>query len=359
MTTAPLEVKGLRKTFTSKTAVVRAIDNVSFTIKEGELYTLLGPSGCGKTSTLRSVAGLEHPDEGVISISGREVCRDKLSVPPNKRDIGMVFQNYGIWPHMTVFENAAFPLRVSKQRISKQEMQQRVEEALAAVHLEGFAGRASNQMSGGQQQRLALARALVSRPKILLLDEPLSNLDAKLRNAMRAEITKLQRELGIATLFVTHDQEEALSMSTKIAVMNAGAIVQEGKPREIYQRPVNKFVADFVGRTNFIAGKVESGRIRTDAGMFDIHNAGAEGSEFDLSVRPESIKLHPERPVDGTLNILEGQLVRSMYVGERADCHVLVAGNRWLVRIDPFERVEPGSKVWLEILPERVTVLAS
>ncbi|MGV2985046.1 ABC transporter ATP-binding protein [Microbacterium sp. AGC85] len=357
-TSLPLKVDGLRKTFSSKTATVRAIDDVSFRIDEGELYTLLGPSGCGKTSTLRSVAGLEHPDEGEISIAGRVVCRGRLAVPSHRRGLGMVFQNYGIWPHMSVFDNAAFPLQVQRNRLSRKEIAARVEEALAAVHLEGFAGRAATQMSGGQQQRLALARALVSRPKLLLLDEPLSNLDAKLREAMRTEVIKLQRDLGIATLFVTHDQDEALSMSTRVAVMNAGRIVQEGKPREIYQNPADRFVADFVGRTNFIDGVVRDGCVETTAGTFTTGTAPhVDGDRVSVSVRPEAIGVSTSPPQVGTVNVVEGKLVRSMFIGDRLECHVRAADHRWLIRVDPYLEIADQQTVWLQLPPERITVV--
>src|SRR5437773_8359090 len=253
-----LQVTMLRKTFTTERGGVRAVEDVSFTVEEGQFYTLLGPSGCGKTTTLRCVAGLERTDEGRIVVDGRIVSSHSpnVFVPPHKRDIGMVFQSYAIWPHMTVFENVAFPLRVSKQRVSRSEISRRVEEALSLVELGGYGGRMATQLSGGQQQRLALARALVREPKLLLLDEPLSNLDAKLRERMRFELRELQRRLRITTLYVTHDQIEALSMSNVIAVMNAGVIVQEGAPREIYLQPKSKFVANFIGSTNQLAGRV-------------------------------------------------------------------------------------------------------
>ena len=359
MSTQPLNVQGLRKTFTTKSAVVKAIDDVSLSIEEGEFYSLLGPSGCGKTSTLRCVAGLEHPDGGTIVIRGRVVCDGKMAIPSHKRDIGMVFQNYAIWPHMSVFDNAALPLQVKRPRISRKEIGKRVEEALAAVHLNGFAGRPATAMSGGQQQRLALARALVSRPKLLLLDEPLSNLDAKLRSSMRTEVTKLQRELGIATLFVTHDQDEALSMSTRIAIMNSGRILQEGTPREIYQTPATKFVADFVGRTNFLSGTARGPRVATDVGEIAVGHSFAEGSAILLSVRPESIRLHTTAPHLEENTVLQATLESAMYIGERAECHVRIGDHRWLVRLDPFTPVQAGSTVWLELPSERISVIRS
>src|ERR1700686_2167144 len=248
-------------------SVVKAAQDVSFEVPEGKLFTLLGPSGCGKTTTLRSIAGLEKPTSGEIEGGGQMVySSDKgIFVAPNKRNFGMVFQSYAIWPHMNVFQNAAFPLQVRKLR--KKEIEERVMRVLQAVQLDHLVDREATKLSGGQQQRLALARALVMEPQLLLLDEPLSNLDAKLRHHLRFELKRLQRELGITTVYVTHDQSEALALSHEIAVMSEGRIQQIATPREIYTRPVNAFVADFVGSTNFLDGSVlgpdgEAGRIR-------------------------------------------------------------------------------------------------
>jgi iron(III) transport system ATP-binding protein len=222
-----------------KGEVVRAAQDVSFTVDEGRLFTLLGPSGCGKTTTLRSIAGLERPRSGEISVNGNVVYSSakNIFVAPNRRGFGMVFQSYAIWPHMTVYENAAFPLQVGKSRFSRNDMRDRVMRVLTAVQLDALADREATKLSGGQQQRLALARALVMEPALLLLDEPLSNLDAKLREAMRFELKRLQRELKITTVYVTHDQSEALALSHQIAVMNEGRIQQIGTPREIYEQP--------------------------------------------------------------------------------------------------------------------------
>ncbi|WP_067479112.1 ABC transporter ATP-binding protein [Actinomadura hibisca] len=355
---APLTVEGLHQAFTAADTVVKAIDEVGFELREGEIYTLLGPSGCGKTSTLRAVAGLERPDGGRIVIDGTLVAGGPVFVPPNKRDIGMVFQSYGIWPHMTVFANAAFPLRVAK--VPKKEIRRRVEEALAAVHLDGYEDRMSTQLSGGQQQRLALARALVRRPKLLLLDEPLSNLDAKLRAAMRAELAALQQEIGVTTLLVTHDQDEALSMSSRIAVMRAGRIVQEGTPREIYQRPASRFAADFVGTTNFLDGvRCDGKRVRTALGELDVPGAPAAtaGDAVLLAVRPEALRLHQVRP-EGVPNLVRGEIERSMFVGDSVECHVRVADVVWTARQDPELPVASGDEVWLELPAERISVIA-
>jgi iron(III) transport system ATP-binding protein len=238
-----LTVKGLCTEYAGdgkdRQSRVRAADDVTFDVPEGTFFTLLGPSGCGKTTTLRSIAGLERPVSGEIRIGEAVVFSGerRVFVPPNRRNIGMVFQSYAIWPHMNVFENAAFPLKVGSARLSKAAIDERVNRVLAAVGLADFAGREATRLSGGQQQRLALARALVMEPKLLLLDEPLSNLDAKLRQRMRFELKRLQRELGVTTVYVTHDQNEALALSRQIAVMNAGRIVQVGTPREIYESP--------------------------------------------------------------------------------------------------------------------------
>src|SRR5438067_7033773 len=237
---------------------VRAVQNVSFEVPEGKLFTLLGPSGCGKTTTLRSIAGLEKPTAGEIEVGARVVYSSDrgIFVAPNKRNFGMVFQSYAIWPHMNVFQNVAFPLEVRK--LGKRDIREKVMRVLQAVQLDHLVDREATKLSGGQQQRLALARALVVEPQLLLLDEPLSNLDAKLRDRMRTELKRLQRELNLTTIYVTHDQSEALALSHEIAVMNEGRVVQIGTPREIYETPKNQFVADFVGSTNFIGGTVTS-----------------------------------------------------------------------------------------------------
>jgi multiple sugar transport system ATP-binding protein len=245
-----LVVENLRKSFLAQNGQVNAVDGVSFTVESGKLLTLLGPSGCGKTTTLRCIAGLERPDSGRITIDGRDVYNSarNLVVPPNERGIGMVFQSYAIWPHMTVFENVAFPLRVSKSRkYSRAEVAEKVKIALEKVRLGGYEGRAATQLSGGQQQRLALARGLVREPGLLLLDEPLSNLDAKLREQMRFELKRLQLELGVTTLYVTHDQAEAMSLGDRVAVMRDGRIAQIGTPLDVYDRPDEQFVGGFLG----------------------------------------------------------------------------------------------------------------
>src|SRR5262245_40566541 len=254
-------IDNLRKTFIAPGNVtVNAVDGISLGVETGKLVTLLGPSGCGKTTTLRCLAGLERPESGRIVIAGETMSdADKgIFVSPSDRGIGMVFQSYAIWPHMTVFENVAFPLRVARERkYSAAEVKEKVTRALDMVRMAGFETRPATQLSGGQQQRLAVARGLVREPKILLLDEPLSNLDAKLREQMRVELKRLQKQLGITTVYVTHDQSEALALSDEIAVFNAGRIVQRGTPHEIYRKPRTQFVADFIGSANFLTGTVK------------------------------------------------------------------------------------------------------
>src|SRR5579885_3238866 len=327
--TSSVVVTDLFKSYADRKERVRAVDGVSFEVEEGEFYTLLGPSGCGKTTTLRSVAGLERTDSGQIVIDNKVVSSHQppVFVPPHKRDIGMVFQSYAIWPHMTVFENVAFPLRVSKQRIPRSEISRRVEEALALVQLEGYGGRMATQLSGGQQQRLALARALVREPKLLLLDEPLSNLDAKLREHMRAELRDIQRRLRVTTIYVTHDQIEALSMSNRIALMSEGHIVQEGRPRELYQKPATQFVASFLGSTNLLEADVQDRAgdmwvLQTPAGPIKAvcPEGVASGEKVTVSLRPESITVHAQPVTSG--NVLEGEIEMAMFLGEMAELRV-------------------------------------
>ncbi|HEX6174525.1 MAG TPA: ABC transporter ATP-binding protein [Candidatus Binatia bacterium] len=354
-----IEVKSLVKIFADgKNAGVRAVDRVSFTVEEGRFYTLLGPSGCGKTTTLRCIAGLEKADEGEIIVAGEKVfsASSRTFVPAYRRPIGMVFQSYAIWPHMTVFENVAFPLRVGKQKVSGDEIRRKVMTAVEQVELGGYEDRMATQLSGGQQQRLALARALVREPKVLLLDEPLSNLDAKLRERMRVELRELQRRLGITTLYVTHDQIEALSMSNVIAVMSAGVTVQEGTPREIYLQPRSKFVAQFIGSTNQISGQVTNrgsdgiGNVKTEEGEIScgILTELKAGDKVVVVVRPESIVLHQKKPAHGD-NILEGKIGAAMFLGEYVDCTIELGKNVLETHQPHSLRVRRGDTVWVEL----------
>ena len=359
-----LVVEGLVKDYPLDKGWHRAVEGVSFHVEEGHFYSLLGPSGCGKTTTLRCVAGLERPDAGRIELAGITVAGHKEFVPPEQRDIGMVFQNYAIWPHMSVFENVAFPLRVGKQKVAKQELTSRVDEALALVQLSSYASRPALQLSGGQQQRLALARALVRRPRLLLLDEPLSNLDAKLRERMRLEVRDLQRSLGITTLYVTHDQSEALAMSNRIAVMEGGHIRQEGTPREIYQRPVTAFVASFVGSANFldatVVERLDGGRsrLRTPGGVLDAAcpDAVAVGDEVTLSIRPENVRVHLG-DVPAAPNVLPGTVEQAVLLGEAVELRLRIGEAELMTRQHPLLVVRRGDAVSVELPPELCTVI--
>ncbi len=346
--------------------VVKAMDGVGFRIEQGQLYTLLGPSGCGKTTTLRSIAGLETPDSGRIAIGDMPVFDSarRLIVPANKRKIGMVFQSYAIWPHMDVFENVAFPLRVSGEKVREADVAARVAKALATVRMEGFERRPATRLSGGQQQRLALARALVMEPRVLLLDEPLSNLDAKLRESMRLELRRIQKSLGITTVYVTHDQTEALAMSDVVAVMENGRIVQQGDPRSIYSRPATRFVAEFIGSTNFVSGKVarpgadalveiEGGSLRCT-----LPNGLAAGAKVLVSIRPEDIVLRAAGgAAAGEINRIPGRVVEQIFLGSLAD-HVIAAGGaEFRAWCHPAASFAPGSEVVIEVDPARCIVL--
>ena len=354
-----IEIKSLVKIYEDgANAGVKAVNDISFNVEEGRFYTLLGPSGCGKTTTLRCIAGLEKANGGEILVAGKKVfsALDGTFVPAYRRPIGMVFQSYAIWPHMTVFENVAFPLRVGKQRLSHAEIQKKVSTALEQVELSDYGERMATQLSGGQQQRLALARALVREPQVLLLDEPLSNLDAKLRERMRFELRELQRRLRITTLYVTHDQVEALSMSNIIAVMNSGVIVQEGAPRDIYLQPKTKFVANFIGSTNQMTGQVTrlegngTATVHTDDGEIScsILDGLTAGSRVVVVVRPESINLHTQQPPIGS-NVIEGKIGAAMFLGEYVDCTVELGKNILQTHQRYTLQVRRGDTVWVEL----------
>jgi iron(III) transport system ATP-binding protein len=351
-------------TYRSASATHHAVKSLSLEIKEGEFFTLLGPSGCGKTTTLRCVAGLERPDSGEIVIGNQIVYSSerRIWVPPHSRDIGMVFQSYAIWPHMNVFDNVAFPLRQRSPKPPKSEIRDRVVNALSLVQMAGFEERPAPFLSGGQQQRLALARALVSEPQVLLLDEPLSNLDAKLREEMRLEIRQVVERLKVTTLFVTHEQIEALTMSDNIAVMNEGVIVQQGKPIQIYDKPVDAFVADFIGKTNMLSGKIasveESGSqriasIETSLGTLRcVMDADmSPGSVVQLTVRPEKISIVASPCVAGhQYNYLNGKIEAVSFLGNLLDCTVAVGPERLRVQLSTSIPPESNAVVYL-LLP--------
>jgi iron(III) transport system ATP-binding protein len=360
-----LRIDGLRKTFPGgrgQRERVVAVNDVALTVEQGQLFTLLGPSGCGKTTTLRCVAGLEHPDEGDITIDGRTLFSKSkgIRLRANERGLGMVFQSYAIWPHMNVFKNVAFPLEVlpRSKRLSKKEIRARVEKVLAVVQLGKLAGRQATDLSGGQQQRLALARALVMEPPLMLLDEPLSNLDAKLREEMRFELKRLQREMNLTAVYVTHDQVEALAMSNVIAVMSAGNIEQLGRPREIYERPKSRFVADFIGTTNFLNGRVErreSGdQYLISAAQGQLHATSAAelspGTEVVVSVRPEHIQLSEGSETPDGVGRWNGVVQTRAFLGESVDHLVQVGGGLELrARCNPSVSLPPDTKVTVTI----------
>ncbi len=335
-----ITIRNVKKCF-GDTVVLR---DFTQEFREGEFITLLGPSGCGKTTMLRMIAGFEKPTQGEIAIGEQVVSSKKVFIPPEKRDIGMVFQSYAVWPHMTVFDNVAYPLRIKK--LPKGEVEHRVEALLQVVHLGRYAQRMPGQLSGGQQQRVALARALVMNPRLLLLDEPLSNLDAKLREGMRYEIKEIQRELGITVVYVTHDQTEAMAMSDRIVVINRGVIQQVGTPQEIYRTPANQFVADFVGRVDFLRGAVRGGRIQLTGLGQSLRYDGPCTGEVVVAVRPESLSL--ARPGEGQLT---GSIVNKYYLGDISDLRVDVGGAviRLIAPPEICDTMERGAQVALGI----------
>lgn len=362
-----LEVRDLEVAYSTDRGRVHAVRGVSFSVEEGAFYTLLGPSGCGKSSTLRSIAGLEMPTGGHITI-GHQVVFDSSTgkvVPAYRRNIGMVFQSYAIWPHMSVFDNVAFPIVYGRVHLDKREVRKRVRQALAMVQLEHLADRPAPQLSGGQQQRVALARALVHEPKVLLLDEPLSNLDAKLREEMRQELKELVNRLHITTLYVTHDQTEALAMSDRIAVMHDGLIIQEGTPRDLYIRPANTIVANFLGKMNSIDGTLvrvapqeSMGWVETSFGTFACHAPPKlePGTRVLMVFRPESAHIS-EQPLGEGYNTLAGHVRRTQFVGEMVEYQVQAGNYSLLTKGDPFGMFAEGTKVHLNIAPDRCYIL--
>ena len=347
-----ISVTGLLKSFGPLT-VIRSI---SFELAGNEFLTLLGPSGCGKTTTLRCIAGLDVPDGGVIEIDG-QVLSDPAGgvfVPPQERRLGMVFQSYAIWPHLTVAENVAFPLTVRGVRNTAEP----VRWALGVVGMEALAGRRPSELSGGQQQRVALARAIVGEPKVLLFDEPLSNLDARLRDRTRAEISRIQRELGVPAVYVTHDQAEALAMSDRVIVMNAGEIVQQGSPRALYRHPANRFVADFLGQANFLALRADGGSWRMPDGtpiqISAEDTAGAAGGSRVAVLRPEAVAL-VAGAAEARANALPGRVVEATYLGPWVECLVETGGAQ--IRALSREDLPPGADVLVTFSPEDCSLL--
>jgi spermidine/putrescine ABC transporter ATP-binding subunit len=343
----------------------QAMDEVSFIANEGEIFTLLGPSGCGKSTTLRAIAGFNIPDKGTISFGGVEVTHE----PPQKRNTGMVFQNYALWPHLSVFRNVEYGLRIRK--IPKKERQKRVMDALSLVQMAKLADRNPNKLSGGQQQRVAVARALVINPDVLLLDEPLSNLDAKLRLETRKEIRSIVRSLGLTAIFVTHDQSEALSISNQIAVMNAGRIEQIGNPRTIYEEPENFFVASFIGEANGLdamvgdlgqqAGKASVTLENETVKLVSAYNRHLQPQErCKVALRPERIQVSTSRPSHSE-NVFEAKVTVVLYLGEFERLELQLPGGTELIvhRDRPIPPMKEGDSVFVYLRPEDVLALGA
>jgi iron(III) transport system ATP-binding protein len=356
-----IEIQNLYKRFKK----VVAINHIQLEINQGEMLTLLGPSGCGKTTTLRCIAGLEKPDEGDIVIDGRPMLSQGF-VQPSKRGIGMVFQNYAVWPHMKVYNNIVYGLKL--QRLPRQSIKEKAQKVLELVGLDGLEGRYPGQLSGGQQQRVALARALVGNPKVLLLDEPLSNLDAKLREELRFEIKSLVRRMGITSVYVTHDQAEAMVISDRVVVMESGNIIQIGLPEEIYQKPANRFVADFIGTMNFMSGEIVevlphgneaivrtefSDRIRCTK---PDGKAVKTGEKIFASIRPEDVHI-VEAPPQAADNVIKGTIAHRAYLGNFLYFFVSVKNTTIRVQVAHNVPQEEGQAIYLSLNPQKCMIL--
>ena len=358
-----LTVQDLRMTYRGSQGVTEAVRGVSFDVAPGEFFTLLGPSGCGKTTTLRCIAGLEDPSSGSITAGTTVVysSAQKINVPAYRRGLGMVFQSYAIWPHMSVFDNVAFPLKHGQRKAPKADVRGRVMDVLELVQLGHLADRPAPFLSGGQQQRVALARALVLEPSVLLLDEPLSNLDAKLREDMRQEIQSLVKRTGTTTLYVTHDQLEALTMSDRVALMKDGLIDQVGDPRDVYQSPRTAFSAHFLGRTNIIDGTVLTtadadgrGRLETPWGVLQcaIPQELQTGTAVSIGFRPESVVVSVD-PVEAEPNVLRGTVAQRTFAGDTVHLEVDLGGRMLHARGDPFIEYTEGQVISIKVPPER------
>jgi iron(III) transport system ATP-binding protein len=353
-----LRVEDLQLRYQTDQGDVEAVHGLSLNVEHGEFFTLLGPSGCGKTSTLRCIAGLETPTGGRIEIDSRVVYASatRTLVPAYRRNIGMVFQSYAIWPHMTVYDNVAFPLLHGGHKQPRKRVEEKVMHALSLVQLEEMARRPAPMLSGGQQQRVALARAIASEPALLLLDEPLSNLDARLREDMRHEIKVLVQRLNTTTIYVTHDQLEALSMSDRVALLNHGTLVQEGAPRDVYLNPADAFAANFLGRTNLIEGRVGAlGAVETPWGQLRVGlpQWASPGSEVTVGFRPESVVLALGDAADG----LAGTVAAASFIGDAVEYQIDLGGRMVRAKGQPFEAIPEGRGVVVQVPPERCYVL--
>jgi iron(III) transport system ATP-binding protein len=357
-----IEIKNLFKQYKKVTAVNR----INLEVNKGELLTLLGPSGCGKTTTLRCIAGLEKPEDGDIIIDGNSMISQSF-VQPSKRGIGMMFQNYAVWPHMKVYSNIVYGLKL--QKISKQDIKKKAKDVLELVGLQGLEDRYPGQLSGGQQQRVALARALIRNPKVLLLDEPLSNLDAKLREKMRFEIKSLVKRMGITSVYVTHDQAEAMVISDRVVVMEKGNIVQTGSPQEIYQKPASRFVADFIGAMNFLPGEVIEAVSGTDKVYMRTEFGGrllcsstdsvltAPGRKVYASIRPEDVEVVLSEPVQARDNIFRGTIENKAYLGNFLFLFIKINDTVIRVQAPHLLSLEEGKEINFSINPEKCMVL--
>jgi len=353
---AAVKIQGLIKNYGGITAV----DGLDLNIADGEFVVLLGPSGCGKTTSLRCIAGLEDVSKGSIHINNKLVSGEGFSVPPEQRDIGMVFQSYAIWPHMTVAENVAFGLNL--KNISRDEISQKVTQTLEIVGLEKFGNRSSSQLSGGQQQRVALARAIILEPSVLLFDEPLSNLDAKLRERMRFELRQLQRRLGITSIYVTHDQQEAMIIADRVILMNQGKIDQIGSPNEIYQKPISRFGAEFIGLANIhkaivLEVRSESTRFKLEGNIeMESTSLGFKvGEEVDVVVRPEDVELSLENL--HIKNSFEAKVMTCYFLGNIADAVIQSGSLAYRCQIGPRMNLTEGSSVWSYVDPSSIILL--
>ena len=358
-----IRIKGLNKNYYSEGKTIAALDQVDLTIPANRIFTLLGPSGCGKTTLLRCIVGLEMPDSGEIAIGDDVVfsAEKGIYVPPDRRGLGMVFQTYAIWPHMNVFDNVAYPLQTRNE--PKEEIARKVAKTLHFVQLDGFEKRPATKLSGGQQQRVALARALVAEPKVILFDEPLSNLDAKLREETRKELRTFLTELKITAVYVTHDRIEALSLSDTIAVMKSGRIIEMGTPREIYFDSDRQFVADFIGRANFIKGKVSAAEgsftlIDSAIGLIACAKKtdAAPGTEVVVCIRPEFIRVLEGEP-EAARNIFRGKVESLVFVGDAYEGEIRVGETLLIFRIEPTTAVREGEEISLHFDPRHCSIL--